>query len=483
MQTFNRPMLIVFSSLMENTTYPCHGEPITRNNLNASRGRLLQTTTRLKHLNLMPAYCKVMKENIQKGWVEEVKNPETALLEKDCYYLPHFYILKDSETTPLRIVFDANCGQPSLNTCLYKGPKMITNLSQLLTLFRTGKVGLVADIARAFLSVKLLESERKYVRFLWYKDNDPNKEVIPFHCNTVIFGNVSSPFSLAIVLTEHLANHSNPIAKDMAKKLYVDNLLTSVNSDAEALDYYARSRHIMSEGSFLLRQWASNSAALTDHARAENMSTKSATAVTTLGLKWNKVNDTLALAPKSSPKTDSVTKRQVLSETSSVFDPLGYVSPLIVPARKFVNELWSKGKSWDEPLTPEEVKQWDKIRISISRASEFNIPRGLGMRSDSPVTLVVFCDGTPVTASACVVYMKQDNNIRLLGSKNKLVSNSGFTTPKCELQAMVIGSKYGQWLKETYAESYPIITMLYLPDSQVALHWINSDKKLTPFVN
>ena len=56
----------------------------------------------LERLQLTQAYQDVMAENIEKGFVEEIKDAENALLEKDCHYLPHFFVLKDSETTPLR---------------------------------------------------------------------------------------------------------------------------------------------------------------------------------------------------------------------------------------------------------------------------------------------------------------------------------------------------------------------------------------------
>jgi len=53
---------------------------------------------------------------------------ETA--KKDsCYYLPHRAVFKpDSQTTPVRPVFDASCKtnrKPSLNELLEKGPNLI----------------------------------------------------------------------------------------------------------------------------------------------------------------------------------------------------------------------------------------------------------------------------------------------------------------------------------------------------------------------
>jgi len=455
--------------------------PELPNNLATSRARLNQVTARLKRLRLTEAYQGVMQENIANGYVEETKNPQEALQEKDCYYLPHFFVLKDSETTPLRIVFDASCGSPSLNSCLHEGPNMLNDLVKLLSLFRVGKVALVADIARAFLSVKLLESDRKYVRFLWFKDNDINDKIVPYHCNTVIFGNVSSPFSLAIVLYKHLSCNGGPIAKDMMSKLYVDNLLTTTNNDSLALEYYNQSRTIMKEGSFILRQWASNSNQVMEQVCKDGLQT-TGKVIHTLGLKWNFKEDTLHFARKEFMLTEPITKRIVSSQTASIFDPLGLIAPVIIPARLFINELWTNKKSWDEELNHIEIERWKQILGSLRESQNLSLPRFLGVDQSEPVTLIIFCDASPKAAVGCVAYIKQKDKTCLIGSKSKVVSNSKLTTPKAELQAMTIGVKYGEWIVQTYKDSYPSINTVYITDSEIALHWINSKKKLKPFV-
>jgi hypothetical protein len=143
--------------------------PEVANNLEICEARITQVMNRLRKLKLVESYFKVMQENIQKGYVAEVPNKEDTV---EGSFIPHFPILRDSETTPVRIVFNASSGSPSLNDCLYEGPIMLQDLVKLLLQFRVHKIGISADIARAFLSIRLLENDRKYVKFLWYKDND-----------------------------------------------------------------------------------------------------------------------------------------------------------------------------------------------------------------------------------------------------------------------------------------------------------------------
>ena len=104
-----------------------------------------------------------MKSDIKQPWPEQ-----------GYHYLPHFFVLEESETTPLRIVFAANTGNVSLNDCLFTGPCLLNNLVELFLRFRFPHYAFVADIQRAFLHIKLREEDRPFVRFLWYKDNDLN---------------------------------------------------------------------------------------------------------------------------------------------------------------------------------------------------------------------------------------------------------------------------------------------------------------------
>ncbi|GFQ99895.1 CCHC-type domain-containing protein [Trichonephila clavata] len=48
---------------------------------------------------------------------------------------------------------------------------------EILTRFTIGKIGATADIRKAFLQTSLDEHDRDYMRFIWWKDGDPEKEI------------------------------------------------------------------------------------------------------------------------------------------------------------------------------------------------------------------------------------------------------------------------------------------------------------------
>ena len=70
------------------------------------------------------------------------------------FLLHHGAIGEDRDTTKLRIVFDGSAKSDpklfSLNDCLEKGPNLTPLIIDVLLKFRQHKVGITADIEKAF---------------------------------------------------------------------------------------------------------------------------------------------------------------------------------------------------------------------------------------------------------------------------------------------------------------------------------------------
>ena len=71
-------------------------------------------------------------------------------------------VREDKQTTKLRIMYDAsaNSSIPSLNECLYIGPKFGQSLLDIILRFRAQNVALTADIEKVFLMVSVSEEDR-----------------------------------------------------------------------------------------------------------------------------------------------------------------------------------------------------------------------------------------------------------------------------------------------------------------------------------
>ena len=89
----------------------------------------------------------------------------------------------------------------------------------------------------------------------------------------------------------------------------------------------------MSQANFNLRTWASNSAQLQSIAKQDG-SAKTSDTVKTHGLQWNTSSDTLSLTLRTiTNDAPFITKRDILRDSSCIFDPLGLVTPFTRPER------------------------------------------------------------------------------------------------------------------------------------------------------
>ena len=155
---------------------------------------------------------------------------------------------------------------------------------------------------------------------------------------------------------------------DMKNNLYVDNIISGCCSEEAILHYYKEATSIMSEASFHLRSWASNSQKLQTIAKADRV-LDSNTTVNLLGLKWNTCTDTIAIASRQlKPKGDTpVTKRSILQGTSKLYDPLGWLTPISIRARILMQELWKKQVTWDDPLDHDFQSRWHQVTTDLLR--------------------------------------------------------------------------------------------------------------------
>lgn len=182
-------------------------------------------------------------------------------VDDDGYYMPHHAVIKEcSNTTKLRIVFDASAktnNNISLNDILMVGPTIQSKLFSHLIRFRTYRFVISADIEKMYLQVLLHQDDKRFQRILWRKNN----KIRTLQFNTLTFGVLSSPF-LEIRVLHKLADderHAFPRAVDILKEhLYVDDLLSGADSISEARAIRNELTALLSRGGFTIRQWASN---------------------------------------------------------------------------------------------------------------------------------------------------------------------------------------------------------------------------------
>ena len=168
----------------------------------------------------------------------------------------------------------------------------------------------------------------------------------------------------------------------------------------------------MSEASFHLHSWASNSQQLQTIAKADGV-LDSNTTVNLLGLKWNTCTDTIAILPRQLKSKDNtpVTKRSILQGASKLYDPLGWLTPITIRARVLMQELWKKQVTWDDPLDHDIQRRWYQVASDLEEATKIVLPRKyFPLPSDKPICLHVFADAS-TKAYGAVAYLQSAESI------------------------------------------------------------------------
>jgi hypothetical protein len=222
------------------------------------------------------------------------------------------------------------------------------------------------DIQKAFLQVRVRESERDALRFHWRSEEDSQLETLRF--TRVLFGLAPSPFLLAGVIEQHLNSWEERypnIVAELRKSLYVDDLLTGGQTITQAEDRKERTVEIFEDASFKLHKWNSNvselevngepSAGNDEETYAKQQLGGDSTDTTMLGLKWNKSSDTITVSFSTVDSVSTTTKRTILSKLAKVYDPLDVVSSITLEGKIIFRDVCKTKVPWDadiqEPLS------------------------------------------------------------------------------------------------------------------------------------
>ena len=374
-------------------------QPNLPENRTLALGRLKSLVSRMKsNPELIQKYDDIITDQLNKGIIEKVGSEPNGLIK---HYIPHHAVVKPAKaTTKVRVVYDASAKckpeNKSLNKCLYRGPILLQDLTGILLRFRLNKIALVADIEKAFLQIGLQDEAKDVTRFFWLKDKDKlgvENNIQQYRFCRVPFGIISSPFLLAATIDHHLKNCNSDVSERIRQNIYVDNVITGTQSYQEAVHLYNVSKQIFKGAAMNLRDWMSNSEEvlndipLSDRATRENMKV--------LGLTWSVKDDRLGL--NSQIRDENIlSKRTVLRQIASIYDPLGLYSPVTLRGKLFLQDLWNQRIAWDKHLIDQDKIQWDAIHEDLKQLANCFFPRHIGLDKTlkSRYQLLVFCDAS-----------------------------------------------------------------------------------------
>ncbi|KAK3735147.1 hypothetical protein QZH41_001892 [Actinostola sp. cb2023] len=391
----------------------------------------------------------------------------------------------------VRVVYDAaaECGGVSLNSLLLPGPDLTNSLIGILLRFRESPVAFMADVEQMFYSFSVQENHRNYLKFLWYQDNNPGKDIVEYRMKVHIFGSTSSPAVATYGLRKTAEVEKASFGADAADlvniNFYVDDALKSVPTEEDAVDLLHRTQSMLSTANLRLQKIASNRQEAMEAFPSEDQASdlrdldlsKDAVPVQrSLGVSWDLKTDDFTFKVSTEVEEKPFTRRGVLSVVNSLYDPLGLVAPVVIRGKAFLRAMTSnlKPQDWDEPLPKEYKKAWEAWRSSLDGLTDLKVQRSYTSKALTTATrkeIHTFGDASSDSIAAVsylrVVWPNGHVDVSFILGKAKLAPTRATTIPRLELCAAVLATEITLLITEELDVCPGSVT--YYTDSRVVL--------------
>ena len=144
-------------------------------------------------------------------------------------------------------------------------------------------------------------------------------------------------------------------------------------------------------------------------------------------------------------ESEIVTKRTVLSTTAQFFDPVGLLSPIIVPLKVIFQTICQLKVAWDDSIPSDLRDEWMKAVNDIAKVKYIEVPRCVLMDVNAAcltsIELHGFCDASKICYAACVyarIVTAETVEVRLITSKTHVAPQRGETIPRLELRSALL---------------------------------------------
>ena len=414
---------------------------------------------------LLESYTANFLDQETRNVIRELTDDECEQWEKGSNpinYCSHHAVLKDtSVSTKIRSVCNSSLSHngTSLNALMAKGPSALSNLLHVIMRFRSKPYVLIADLKKAYNSIKTSPIDMHNRRLLWYRNpSDPNDKLVTFGLICVTFGDTPAQYILE-ASKEEVSNYArntlnnDVLADKIISESYVDDIVMSFESIEEPQNIAEPLEQSFNSLGFKVKEIFIGGFDVThpkdiesQHIFGHFYSFMNDTLQIRFSVNFSKKKRNQKTKPNLTSKSDLsdlvLTKRNIMSLLSSQYDPLGLASIFLAKFKIFLAKLFKiEGLTWDEPLSLEHQKIGLKLTKELIAASEDELifKRANKFKGFNLSRLICFADGSTLAFQVVLygVYVNSKGKkcSSLLTAKNKIANES--RVPRNELNSLV----------------------------------------------
>ena len=459
-------------------------EPIMYTNVkraSVTASRVIKRFSKPENDDAWKSIQSVYDKNLESGITELVSKEDLKKTSNFHYICMSMVFKPDSETTPVRPVFNANLEfgeeKTSFNKKLLEGPNLLQQLPQLMIKFRCHKYVALLDISKLYSRIRLSKKDADYQRFFWSKTkvlpNETRAELKSYRHNRLIFGSKSSPYQAQWILKQHANMFGN---KFLLENAYLDDIFVSGTDPEQLLNDLHHLIWVLKQGDFPSQKIISNSEIVLDGLDESVKASPENAKI--YGQYWDVKNDKLSFNFKNDINliSKTLTKRQLLSQMMSLYDLLGFAQPFHLKVKLLFQESCKLSLKWDDFLPEnlqEKVLKWVHElpllnNMSINRCF-------LPTKGGNILFIASFSDASNVGLGVNTYIVSQDinghRNSELAFCKAKVLPlKQKYTTPRGELAAAELNARAGNYvanaLKSVIGHEPQVY---YFSDSEITL--------------
>ena len=321
--------------------------------------------------DLKEAYHTFLKEYQDLGHMIPFAAFDGSFSPAKHYFLPHHGVWKlSSSITKLRTVFNGSLkvkSGNSLNDLPHAGPTLLPHLSDIISNWRWYRFVFTADVAKMYRQILIHPDDHKFQAILWRFCQ--LELIVIWLLVTLTYGLICSTY-FALRCFKELAREQAflfPLrAEILDQETYMDDVTYGGHTIHEANRKRCEINELLASAGFPLRKYISNCSKILEGVPEADLATGSKSlsdpsmSTSVLGVCWNPTLDHFEFKVQMLGPPPKLTKHVVLLRIAKIFNPMGWLSPIIITAKILMQSLWLCKLGWDDLVSSENRISWEK---------------------------------------------------------------------------------------------------------------------------